>query len=111
MEVFLASVVLIVRALVISARWAGRQRRITLERMTAAAEASRIAELEARVLTLEDRLELREAHSAPLIGATVNAYLGGVLQGTAPTTAPNDVYEINADLPTGACTVTGSTTG
>ena len=62
MEVFPASVVLIVRALVISARWAGRQRRVTLERMTAAAEASRIAELEARVLTLEDRLELREAH-------------------------------------------------
>jgi len=62
MEVFPAAVVLIVRALVISARWAGRQRRVTLERMTAAAEASRIAELEARVLTLEDRLELREAH-------------------------------------------------
>jgi hypothetical protein len=63
MEVFFpASVVLIIRALVISARWAGRQRRVTLERMTAAAEASRIAELEARVLTLEDRLELREAH-------------------------------------------------
>jgi hypothetical protein len=62
MEVFPASVVLIVRALVINARWAGRQRRVTLERMAAAAEASHIAELEARVLTMEDRLELREAH-------------------------------------------------
>jgi transposase len=62
MEVFPASVVLIVRALAISARWAGTQRRVTLEHMTAGAEASRIAELEARVLTLEDRLELREAH-------------------------------------------------
>ena len=66
MEVFPASVVLIVRALVISARWAARQRRVTLERMTAAAEASHIAELEARVVTLEDRLELREAHIAVL---------------------------------------------
>ena len=62
MEVFPASVALIIRALLVSARWAGRQRRVTLERMTSAAEASRIAELEARVLTLEDRLELREAH-------------------------------------------------
>jgi transposase len=34
--------------------------------MTAAAEASRIAELEARVVTLEDRLELREAHISVL---------------------------------------------
>ena len=62
MEVFPASVVLIVRSLVVSARRAGRRRKATLDQMTAAAEASRVAELEARVLSLEDTLELREAH-------------------------------------------------
>ena len=62
MEVFPASVALVIRALVVSARWAGRRRQSTLEEMTAAAERSRVAELEARVATLEDTLELREAH-------------------------------------------------
>ena len=62
MEVFPASVVLIIRALAVSARWAGRSRRSSLEQLTAAAETSRIAELEARVAVLEDRLELGEAH-------------------------------------------------
>ncbi len=62
MEVFPASVVLIIRALVVSARWAGRSRRCALEQLTAAAETSRVAQLEARVATLEDTLELREAH-------------------------------------------------
>jgi transposase InsO family protein len=62
MEVFSASVVLIIRALVVSARWAGRRRRFTLEQMTAAAEASRVAEVEARVASLEDTLELQQAH-------------------------------------------------
>ena len=47
MEVFPASVVLIIRALVVSARWAGRSRRFSLEQMTAAAETSRIGELAA----------------------------------------------------------------
>jgi transposase InsO family protein len=62
MEVFHASVALIIRALVVSARWAGRRRQSTLEDMTAGAERSRVAELEAQVATLEDRLELRDAH-------------------------------------------------
>ena len=62
MEVFPASVVLIIRALVVSARWAGRSRRSNLEQMTAGAERGRVAELEARVATLEDTLELRDAH-------------------------------------------------
>ena len=62
MEAFPASVALIIRALVVSARWAGRSRQSTLEEMTAAAERSRVAKLEARVATLEDTLELRDAH-------------------------------------------------
>ena len=66
MEVFPASVALIIRALVVSARWAWRSRRSTLEQMTAAAEASHIAELEARMVTLEDMLELRDAHISVL---------------------------------------------
>jgi hypothetical protein len=39
-----------------------RDRRSNLEQMTAGAERSRVAELEARVATLEDTLELRDAH-------------------------------------------------
>ena len=62
MEVFPASVVLIIRALLVSARWAGRSRRSALEQLTVAAETSRVAQLEARVATLEDTLELRDAH-------------------------------------------------
>jgi transposase InsO family protein len=62
MEVFPASVVLITRALLVSARWAGRSRRCALEQLTAAAETSRVAQLEARVASLEDSLDLREAH-------------------------------------------------
>jgi len=33
------------------------------------------------------------------------------VRGTATTTAPDGVYEINANLPAGAYTVTGSTPG
>jgi len=66
MEVFPASVVLVIRALVVSARWAGRSRQLSLEQMTAAAEANRVAALEARVAVLEDRLELQEAHISVL---------------------------------------------
>ena len=62
MEVFSASVALVIRALVVSGCWAARSRRLSLEGMTAAAEANRVAALEARVALLEDRLELREAH-------------------------------------------------
>jgi len=66
MEVFPASVALIIRALMVSARWAARSRRCALEQLTAAAEASRVAQLEARVVSLEDSLDLREAHISVL---------------------------------------------
>ena len=66
MEVFPASVTLVIEALVVSARWAGRSRQLGLEQMTAAAEANRVAALEARVAVLEDRLGLREAHISVL---------------------------------------------
>ena len=59
---FRASGALTIHALVVSARWAGRSRRLSLEQMTAAAEANRVATLEAQVAVLEDRLELCEAH-------------------------------------------------
>jgi transposase InsO family protein len=66
MEVFRASVALTIRALVVSARSAGRSRQLNLEQMTAAAEANRVATLEAQVAVLEDRLELCEAHISVL---------------------------------------------
>jgi len=62
MELFPASVTLVMRALVVSARWAGRARRLALERATAAADSSREAALEARVMALEDMVEQRDAH-------------------------------------------------
>ncbi len=62
MEVFPASVTLVIRALVVSARWAGRARCLALERATAAADANREAALEARVMVLEAMLEQRDAH-------------------------------------------------
>ncbi len=62
MEVLPASVALIIRALVVSARWASKSRQSTLEEMTAAAETCRVAELAARVATLDDIVELRDAH-------------------------------------------------
>ena len=61
MEVFPASVTLVIRALVVSARWAGRARRLALERATAAADANREAALEARVMVLEDAVDFRDA--------------------------------------------------
>jgi hypothetical protein len=61
-EALAASVALILRALVVSARWPGRSRRCPLEQLTTAAETTRVAELEARVATLEDTLELRDAY-------------------------------------------------
>ena len=57
-----ASVTLVIRALVVSARWAGRARRLALERATAAGDANREAALEARVMVLEDMVEQRDAH-------------------------------------------------
>ena len=62
MEVFPASVALVIRALVVSARWAGRARRLALEGATAAADANREAALEARVMVLEAMVEQRDAH-------------------------------------------------
>jgi hypothetical protein len=65
-EVYPASVALIVKAVIVSARWAGRARSIILAEMTAAATTSRLAALEARVVSLEDALQLRDAHIAVL---------------------------------------------
>jgi len=66
MEIFPASVVLIIRALFVSARWAGRARRLALEQTTVAADSNREAALEARVMVLEDVVEQREAHISVL---------------------------------------------
>ena len=68
MEVFPAAVGLIIRALVVSVRWAGRARRLALEQAAAAADSSREAALEARVMVLEDMVEQRDAHIAVLQG-------------------------------------------
>ena len=68
MEVFPAAVGLITRALVVSARWAGRARQLALEQATAGADSSREAALEARVMVLEDMVEQRDAHIAVLQG-------------------------------------------
>ena len=61
MEIYEASVSLLVRAMVISARWAARSRRLALEGACARAEAGRVAKLEARVLALEDAVAFRDA--------------------------------------------------
>ncbi len=61
MEIYEASVSLMVRALVVSARWAARSRRLSLERACTQAEARRVAELAARVLVLEDAVAFRDA--------------------------------------------------
>jgi len=60
-EIYEASVSLMVRALVVSARWGGRSRRLSLEQACARAEARRVAQLEARVMVLEDAVAFREA--------------------------------------------------
>ena len=61
MEIYEASVTLIVRALVVSARWAARSRRLSLERACTRAEARRVAQLEARMMVLEDAVAFRDA--------------------------------------------------
>jgi transposase InsO family protein len=67
-EIYEASVSLMVRAMVVSARWAARSRRLRLERACAKAEAGRVAELEARVMVLEKRLgEERPRRPHPLM--------------------------------------------
>jgi transposase InsO family protein/transposase-like protein len=60
-EIYEASVSLMVRAMVISARWAARSRSLALEGACARAEAGRVEKLEARVLALEDALAFRDA--------------------------------------------------
>jgi len=60
-EIYEASVSLMVRALVVSVRWAARSRRLSLERACAGAEAGRVARLEARVMVLEDAVAFRDA--------------------------------------------------
>ncbi|MGD0113144.1 MAG: hypothetical protein ABSD48_14900 [Armatimonadota bacterium] len=62
MEAFPAAVGLIIRALVVGARWSGRARRLALEQATATANSSREAALEARGMVLEDMVEQRDAH-------------------------------------------------
>lgn len=82
MEVFRASVALTICALVVSARWAGRSRQLSLEQMTAAAEANRVAALEAQVAVLEDRLEPCEAPveiRPRLLTDNRDGYISGVL--------------------------------
>jgi transposase InsO family protein len=61
MEIHEASVSLMVRALVVSARWAARSRGLSLERACARSEAGRVAQLEARVMVLEDAVAFRDA--------------------------------------------------
>ncbi len=61
MEIYEASVSLMVRAMVVSAQWAARSRRLSLERTCARAEAGRLAQLEARVMMLEDAVAFRDA--------------------------------------------------
>lgn len=62
MNMFAGVVSLTVQAMLLSARWAGRRRRLCLEQAAGVSDHSRIAELEARVLLLEDVLALRDAH-------------------------------------------------
>ena len=47
--------------MVVSARWAARSRRLSLERACARGEAGRVAQLEARVMVLEDAVDFRDA--------------------------------------------------
>jgi len=62
MNLFPAVVSLTVEAMLLSARRAGRRRHLCLEQAAGVADHSRVAELEARVLLLEDALALRDAH-------------------------------------------------
>ncbi len=66
MGIYEASVSLMVRAMVVSARWAARSRGLSLERACAGAEAGRVAHLEARLLLLEDALAFRDTRPEAL---------------------------------------------
>ena len=61
MEIYEASVSLMVRAMVVSVRWAARSRRLSLERACLPGNTGRVAKLEARVLALEDAVAFRDA--------------------------------------------------
>ena len=63
-EIHEASVSLMVRAMVVSARWAARSRRLRLERACARAEAGRVAEFDAGILVLEDAVVFRDPAEA-----------------------------------------------
>ncbi len=63
---FPASVALVIRSLVVSARWAGRARRLALEQAAATADSSREAVLAARVMVLEGIVEQQDAHISVL---------------------------------------------
>ena len=62
MNVFPLAVSLTVQAMLLNAKWAGRRRQLCLEQAAGVADHNRLAELEARVLFLEDALALRDAH-------------------------------------------------
>ena len=62
MNLFPAVVSLTVQAMLLSARWAGRRRHLCLEQAAGVSDHSRVVELKARVLLLEDALALRDAH-------------------------------------------------
>ena len=48
---------------------------------------------------------------APIVGATIKAYSGGILRATGLSTTPYGVYEIASDLPAGTYYVVASRTG
>jgi transposase InsO family protein len=62
MNLFPAAVSLTVQAMLLGARWAGRRRHLCLEQAAGVSDHSRVDELKARVLLLEDALALRDAH-------------------------------------------------
>jgi len=61
MEIYEASVSLMVRAMVVSARWTAGSQRLSLARPCARSEAGRVVQLEARVMLLEDAVAFRNA--------------------------------------------------
>jgi transposase InsO family protein len=68
MSVLSTAASLTMQAVLLSARWAGRRRCLCLEKAAGIADHSRRAELEARILLLEDALALRDAHIEVLEG-------------------------------------------
>ena len=62
MKVLHTAASLIVQAMLLTARWAGRRRQLCLQQAASVADHGRAAELEARVLFLAGALALRDAH-------------------------------------------------